>query len=115
MIRAFEHLGAVLFLGSAVSTVMLLGFGGVVHSWDSGQMIGLYVATAVLWILFALQQKFHIFTSERIFPVQFFKDPLVVGLWIWTIVGNWISPRCNDIITCLLQAEKGLQHTSLLA
>ncbi|PYH38304.1 MFS general substrate transporter [Aspergillus neoniger CBS 115656] len=86
VIKAFDHLGAVLFLGFAVSTVMLLGFGGVVCSWDSGQMIGLYVATAVLWILFALQQKFHLFTSDRIFPVQFFKDPLVVGLWIWTIV-----------------------------
>ncbi|PYH66247.1 MFS general substrate transporter [Aspergillus vadensis CBS 113365] len=86
VIKAFDHVSAVLFLGSAVSTVMLLGFGGVVYSWDSGQMIGLYVATAVLWILFALQQEFHLFTSDRIFPVQFFKDPLVVGLWIWTIV-----------------------------
>ncbi|PWY78777.1 efflux pump antibiotic resistance protein [Aspergillus eucalypticola CBS 122712] len=86
VIRAFDHLGAVLILGSAVSTVMLLGFGGVVYSWDSGQMIGLYVAIAILWIMFALQQKFHLFTSDRIFPVQYFKDPLVVGLWIWTIV-----------------------------
>ncbi|KAJ5715858.1 MFS transporter [Penicillium malachiteum] len=86
VVKAFDHLGAVLFLGSVVSTVMLLGFGGVVYSWDSSQMIALYVVTALLWIIFALQQKFHILTSDRIFPVQFFKDPLMIGLWIWTIV-----------------------------
>ncbi|RDH26841.1 major facilitator superfamily domain-containing protein [Aspergillus welwitschiae] len=85
VIKAFDHLGAALFLGSVVSTVMLLGFGGVVYSWGSSQMIGLYVATALLWIIFALQQKFHLLTSDHIFPVQFFKDPLAIGLWIWTI------------------------------
>ncbi|PLB53136.1 MFS general substrate transporter [Aspergillus steynii IBT 23096] len=86
VIKAIDHLGAVLFLGSVVSTVMLLGFGGVVYGWDSSPMIGLYVATALLWIMFALQQKFHLLTSDRIFPAQFFKDPLMIGLWIWTVV-----------------------------
>ncbi|GAQ40866.1 hypothetical protein AtubIFM55763_006865 [Aspergillus tubingensis] len=111
VIKAFDHLGGVLFLGSAVSTVMLLGFGGVVYSWDSGQMIGLYVATAVLWILFALQQKFHLFTSERIFPVQFFKDPLVVGLWIWTIVA--ISDIVVTIYTLPLFFQFVLHDSSM--
>ncbi|GKZ68331.1 hypothetical protein AnigIFM50267_003010 [Aspergillus niger] len=111
VIKAFDHLGAVLFLGSIVSTVMLLGFGGVVYSWDSGQMIGLYVATAVLWIMFALQQKFHLLTSDRIFPVQFFKDPLVVGLWIWTIVA--ISDIVVTIYTLPLFFQFVLHDSSM--
>ncbi|KAI2885384.1 hypothetical protein CBS63078_11188 [Aspergillus niger] len=111
VIKAFDHLGAVLFLGSVVSTVMLLGFGGVVYSWDSGEMIGLYVATAVLWIMFALQQKFHLFTSDRIFPVQFFKDPLVVGLWIWTIVA--ISDIVVTIYTLPLFSQFVLHDSSM--
>ncbi|GLA27733.1 MFS general substrate transporter [Aspergillus phoenicis ATCC 13157] len=111
VIKAFDHLGAVLFLGSVVSTVMLLGFGGVVYSWDSGQMIGLYVATAVLWIMFALQQKFHLLTSDRIFPVQFFKDPLVVGLWIWTIVA--ISDIVVTIYTLPLFFQFVLHDSSM--
>ncbi|GKZ79807.1 hypothetical protein AnigIFM56816_004014 [Aspergillus niger] len=111
VIKAFDHLGAVLFLGSVVSTVMLLGFGGVVYNWDSGQMIGLYVATAVLWIMFALQQKFHLLTSDRIFPVQFFKDPLVVGLWIWTIVA--ISDIVVTIYTLPLFFQFVLHDSSM--
>lgn len=111
VIKAFDHLGAVLFLGSVVSTVMLLGFGGVVYSWDSGQMIGLYIATAVLWIMFALQQKFHLLTSDRIFPVQFFKDPLVVGLWIWTIVA--ISDIVVTIYTLPLFFQFVLHDSSM--
>ncbi|KAL3260731.1 hypothetical protein ABHI18_004327 [Aspergillus niger] len=111
VIKAFDHLGAVLFLGSVVSTVMLLGFGGVVYSWDSGQMIGLYVATAVLWIMFALQHKFHLLTSDRIFPVQFFKDPLVVGLWIWTIVA--ISDIVVTIYTLPLFFQFVLHDSSM--
>ncbi|KAJ5263149.1 major facilitator superfamily domain-containing protein [Penicillium angulare] len=82
VIKVFNYLGAVLFLGSVVSIVTMLGFGGVVYSWDSSQMIELYVATALLLIIFALQQKLHILTVDRIFPVQFFKDPLMIGLWI---------------------------------
>ncbi|GKZ36596.1 hypothetical protein AbraIFM66950_007749 [Aspergillus brasiliensis] len=111
VIKAFDHLGAVLFLGSVVSTVMLLGFGGVVYSWDSSQMIGLYVATAVLWIIFALQQKFHLLTSDRIFPVQFFKDPFAIGLWIWTIVA--ISDIVVTIYTLPLFFQFVLHDSSM--
>ncbi|KAH8426357.1 uncharacterized protein LDX57_004100 [Aspergillus melleus] len=111
VIKAIDHMGAVLFLGPVVSTVMLLGFGGVVYSWDSGQMIGLYVATAVLWIMFALQQRFHILTSDRIFPVQFFRDPLMIGLWVWTVIA--ISDIVVTIYTLPLFFQFVLHDSSM--
>lgn len=111
VIKAFDQLGAVLFLGSVVSTVMLLGFGGVVYNWDSSQMIALYVVSALLWIIFALQQKFHILTSDRVFPVQFFKDPLMIGLWIWTIVA--ISSIVVTIYTLPLFFQFVLHDSSM--
>ncbi|KAJ5522626.1 MFS general substrate transporter [Penicillium frequentans] len=111
VVKAFDHVGAVLFLGSVVSTVMLLGFGGVVYSWGSSQMIALYVVTAVLWIIFALHQKFHILTSDRVFPVQFFKDPLMIGLWIWTIVA--ISDIVVTIYTLPLFYQFVLHDSSM--
>lgn len=63
--------GAILFAGGIASIIMILSFGGVLWTWDSGRMIGLYVAAVVLWIVFAAQQLWSILvTNDRIFPVQ---------------------------------------------
>ena len=55
---------------------MAISFGGSVYQWNSGQIIGLFVCAAILWISFALQQAFALFTTEenRIFPVRFLQS-----------------------------------------
>lgn len=55
---------------------MAISFGGAVYEWNSGRIIGLLVCSAVLWILFALQQAFVIGTTKdhRIFPVKYLKS-----------------------------------------
>ena len=85
-IKRIDFLGAVLFLGGVVSIITVLGFGGAVYNWKSRQMIGLYAATVVLWSLFSLQQRFSLFTYDRIFPVHFVGDWLMVGLFAWTAI-----------------------------
>ncbi|KAL8846845.1 MAG: hypothetical protein Q9221_008103 [Calogaya cf. arnoldii] len=52
---------------------MAIDFGGTIYAWGSGQIIGLLVATFVIWILFGTQQAYAILTSktDRTFPVQY--------------------------------------------
>lgn len=84
--KRIDYLGAVLFLSGVVSTVMILGFGGVFYQWNDGRMIALYVVTPAIWIIFSLQQRFSVFTTDRIFPVQFVANWEMVILFIWTSI-----------------------------
>lgn len=85
-IKRIDYLGAVLFLGGVTTIVMVLGFGGAEYDWKSGQMIGLYVATAIIWITFGLQQGLCLLTVDRIFPAQFVRDWEMVNLFSWTAI-----------------------------
>ncbi|KAI2780681.1 putative efflux pump antibiotic resistance protein [Daldinia loculata] len=82
-IKRIDYVGAILFLGGTVTIIMVLSFGGALYSWTSGQMIGLYVATAVIWFTFGLQQRWSLLTVDRIFPVQFFGDWEMVIFFCW--------------------------------
>ncbi|KAI1371686.1 MFS general substrate transporter [Hypoxylon crocopeplum] len=84
--RRFDYVGAVLFIGGVASIVMVLGFGGAVYDWRSGQMISLYVVVAVVWAAFSLQQGLGLFTVDRIFPAQFVADWEMVNLFCWTSI-----------------------------
>ncbi|KFY79698.1 hypothetical protein V499_01343 [Pseudogymnoascus sp. VKM F-103] len=91
-----DWLGAVLEIGASVSGVMAISFGGTIYLWGSGETIGLFVTSAVLFVLFALQQTFCILTTEddRIFPVQFMLNKDMLLLWLITasIAGSVLVP-----------------------
>ena len=75
-IRRLDYLGISIFIGASVSLIMAIAFGGAVYRWGSGQIIGLFVCSGVLWISFCLQQGFSILTTvkDRLFPVQFLQS-----------------------------------------
>ena len=75
-VRELDFLGAVLIIGALVSLVMAIAFGGGVFGWSSGQIIGLFICTGVLWIAFIAQQTFCFLTDmdRRLFPVDFLKS-----------------------------------------
>ncbi|KAI0415234.1 MFS general substrate transporter [Xylaria grammica] len=85
-IKRIDYLGFILFLGGVVTFVMILGFGGAIFSWGSGQLIGLYAATVVIWSTFCVQQRLSIFTIDRIFPVQFVGNWEMVNFFSWTAI-----------------------------
>lgn len=66
-----DPLGNLLWVGSTTSGLMAISFGGALYDWNSGRIIGLFVCSGVLLIIFALQQWRTIGTSvdTRIFPV----------------------------------------------
>jgi hypothetical protein len=74
--RELDFLGAILNAGALVSLIMAIAFGGGVFYWNSSQIIGLFVCTGILWILFILQQGFCVLTTPalRLFPVEFIKS-----------------------------------------
>ena len=72
--REMDYVGSVLTMGAFISGVMAVSFGGVTYEWNSGQIIGLFFCSGVLFILLGLQQVYAIFatTSRRVFLVEFF-------------------------------------------
>ena len=75
-IRELDILGAILVAGAIVSLIMPISFGGSIYAWGSGQIIGLFVCSGVLWIAFIVQQAWCITTTKanRLFPVDFLKS-----------------------------------------
>jgi MFS family permease len=53
-IRRIDILGAILFAGGMSTIIMILSFGGVIWPWTDGRMIGLYVATTLVWTAFSI-------------------------------------------------------------
>ncbi|KAI9786521.1 MAG: hypothetical protein M1816_007903 [Peltula sp. TS41687] len=73
--RHFDLVGAALSIGSILSLVMAINFGGTLYAWNGGQTIALFTVSGVLFIAFAIQQRFAWLTttSERMFPVHLLK------------------------------------------
>ncbi|KAF7128710.1 hypothetical protein CNMCM5793_003561 [Aspergillus hiratsukae] len=88
--NTMDHLGGILTIGAMVTGVMAVSFGGVMYPWNSGQIIGLFCCSGVLFILLGLQQVFTIFTSVayRVLPVEFFKSRTVLILFAATAAGG---------------------------
>lgn len=78
-----DYTGTVLICGAFISGVMAINFGGVVFAWESGRIIGLFVCSGVLFILFGIQQTFAITTTvdRRIFPLEFFRSRTMLLLF----------------------------------
>lgn len=74
-----DYLGMVLNVGAFTALIMAINFGGDLYDWGAGQEIALWVVGGVLLLLFALQQRFTIGTTdtERIFPADFLRQPLM--------------------------------------
>lgn len=69
---------------------MAINFGGSVYAWNSGRIIGLFVCSGVLFILFGVQQGLAILTTteRRIFPVEFLKSRIMMVLFAETACGS---------------------------
>ena len=80
----FDWIGAILSVAAFTVLIMAISFGGALFAWDSGSTITLFVIGGILWIVFAVQQTFSIFTSpeNRMFPVHLLKNKEAVLLFI---------------------------------
>jgi MFS family permease len=88
--REMDYVGTTLTIGAFISGVMAVSFGGIQYPWNSGQIIGLFVCSGVLFILLGLQQVYTVFTTvtRRIFPIEFFKSRSILILFAMTAAGG---------------------------
>ncbi|KAJ5678744.1 Major facilitator superfamily domain general substrate transporter [Penicillium macrosclerotiorum] len=84
--REFDHLGTILLIGAFFSGVMAVSFGGVMYPWNSGKIIGHFCCSAMLFVLFGVQQVYALFTTpaRHIFPVKFIKSRTILILFAMT-------------------------------
>jgi hypothetical protein len=57
LLRDFDVLGFILWVGSVVSLTLLMQFGGTQYSWTSPQLSALYAMTAALIAIFGIVQR----------------------------------------------------------
>jgi MFS family permease len=81
-----DYVGAALLIGALTSFVLAINWGGVTYSWDSGRIIGLFVASGILFTILGVQQVLTTFTTpaRRLIPVQFFHSRTVLILFSTT-------------------------------
>lgn len=78
-----DWIGTLLQVGAFTSGIMAISFGGVIFLWNSGQTIGLFVCSGILFIALGLQQSLIILTTRerRVFPVQYVQNKEMVILF----------------------------------
>jgi hypothetical protein len=88
--REMDFVGGFLVIAAFVLGVMAVSMGGISWPWNSGKVIGMFVASGILFILLGFQQVYTIFTTveRRIFPVQFFRSRTVLILFAMTSAGG---------------------------
>ncbi|KAI8230851.1 MFS general substrate transporter [Colletotrichum sp. SAR 10_86] len=81
-----DYAGMVLLLGSLVSFIMAINFGGLTYPWNSGQIIALFVIAAMLVALLGVQQRWAVFTTlpHRLIPIQLLGSRTVLILFAST-------------------------------
>src|SRR5271168_5048010 len=90
-LKQLDWLGAILVVSSLTLFILALMFGGNEFAWNSGVVIGFFVASGVLSILFILSQTILPYKkdkSQRLFPAHFFINKDMVLLSIATGAGT---------------------------
>ena len=89
-LKEIDFVGTFLSIGTLVSLVMAINFGGVLFAWSSGQIIALFAIAGVLFVIFCVQQGLALFTTKegRLFPIVFLRNKEAVLLFILTAAFN---------------------------
>jgi EmrB/QacA subfamily drug resistance transporter len=69
-----DVLGAVLLVAASISVMLALSWGGERHAWTSPEVLGLFGASALFWVLFGLRQAT---ASEPLVPLTVLKNSVV--------------------------------------
>ncbi|KAJ5589345.1 hypothetical protein N7537_012023 [Penicillium hordei] len=104
-----DWFGPIMFIGAYVSGIMAIAFGGVLYEWSDSRIIGMFVCSGVLFILFFIQQGFNIMTTyhKRIFPMQYLRNKEMILLFIETAAAGTSSFVPIYFIPLYFQFVKG--------
>lgn len=83
-LKQMDWIGTLLFLAACISLFLALQWGGQTKSWASAEVIGLFVACAILLCLFGASQQF---TGERsLLPRRILKQRSALSGTIYLIL-----------------------------
>ncbi|KAL2148184.1 hypothetical protein VTH82DRAFT_7459 [Thermothelomyces myriococcoides] len=88
---------------------MATNLGGALYEWNSGQIIALFTVSFALFILFALQQTFTVFTTVTtcIFPIQLMKNWNAVLLFCLAVSADIAGFVPIDYVPLYFRFTKG--------
>ncbi|KAF4627040.1 hypothetical protein G7Y89_g11116 [Cudoniella acicularis] len=113
-VRALDWLGTLLTAGLYVCFTMAFSFGGTIWAWKDGRVIALIVLWVVFMILFGITQYYCIFTNhlDRLFPLEFFRNPQLVLLYICMACGGcglFVSIYYIPLYFLFVHGDTGIQ------
>ncbi|MEU1176989.1 DHA2 family efflux MFS transporter permease subunit [Streptomyces sp. NPDC005820] len=103
-----DVLGALLLTAAATCLVLLAGWGGTRHAWDSGVVVGLAAGAAAAVILFVLAEGV---ATDPLVPLRLFRDPVFT---VSGLVGLITGAALSGAVSCLpayLQLTDGASAT----
>lgn len=113
-----DIVGAILMTTATVSFMLALSWGGVHYPWTSSQIIGLLVASAMLWVLFAIRLKTAV---EPLIPSAILRNRVVAmgtcaaGFAMGTFIGLSIYlPLYLEMFYRLSASRSGLALIPLM-
>ena len=109
-LRMVDWVMTVLFVAGSCSLTMAISFGGLIYDYNSGSEIALWTVTGVLLILTVLAAKYHpgVDQADRLYPVHFFRNPVVLNMQIQIFMSSGIILVCQSSV-----ADKGLPRCSI--
>jgi EmrB/QacA subfamily drug resistance transporter len=72
--QSIDYLGAGLLTGGLSSLMLALVWGGNAYTWLSGQVLGMFALSFVLFIIFGIVEHKH--AKDPILPLELFKNPI---------------------------------------
>ena len=81
-LKQMGWLGITIFEAAMTCFIMAINFDGVTYAWNSAREIVLWIMAGLLFVTFALTQRFCPFLSpeKKLFPTQFSQRPLLINL-----------------------------------
>jgi MFS family permease len=81
-----DYLGAGLMTAGLTTFVLAINWGGVTYPWNSGPIIGTFIASGILFTLLSIQQVRTILTTptKRFLPIHLFRSKTILILFSCT-------------------------------
>ncbi|WYZ36517.1 hypothetical protein EsH8_II_000023 [Colletotrichum jinshuiense] len=107
--RSVDWVNAIIFLAGSACLTVVLTFGGVVYSFQSGTVIALWTVTGVLLISFVVVLNLHPLVSKenRLYPIHFFKQPTLINMQLQVFISSGVILAMTYYIPLYFQFVKG--------
>ncbi|EQB43279.1 hypothetical protein CGLO_18090 [Colletotrichum gloeosporioides Cg-14] len=108
-LRLIDWISAVIFLAGCECLTIVLTFGGVIYSFQSGTVAVLWAVTGILLFAFIVALKLHplVDKENRLYPIHFFKQPILINMQLQVFLSSGVILAMTYYIPLYFQFIKG--------